>query len=143
LVGSIDTYGDLDINLDLGDDDALTIPKNLVHPGSLTISGETHRPDPIPTGLRVGQDMRVRCEGIVCLSDDIRVDGWLELRDMSTFTSLGHGLVIRGDLEIDKCPSWDRIIPYDAKISGLISVDGVTVSRVGVTVPESGAGGAQ
>jgi hypothetical protein len=110
------------------------LPDNLTVTGALDCSG-CRNLTMVGAGLRVQEVLSLGgCEGLETLSDGWEV-GDLWLGGAVFLERLPAGLKVKGDLSMERCPSWDGIIPEDAEIGQCLFTDAFPcefqTSRVG------------
>lgn len=88
-------------NLDLRRFNITSLPKNLVVPGWLDLSGS--QITSLPDGLYVNDSLYLSRTRINRLPKDLKVDGWIELSG-SQITSLPDNLTVNGRLNLSNTP---------------------------------------
>jgi hypothetical protein len=76
----------------------------------------------LPDGLRIAGDCYLRRVPLRATPDRLTVRDTLIL-DGSAFVTLGKGLKVNSDLNLEGCPNWDGRIPADTEVGGLVVTD--------------------
>jgi hypothetical protein len=84
----------------------------------------------MPSGLRVGRDLRLRqCRRLERLPDDMRVGGSVRLEGCTALASLPEPWIVHGDLTISSAPRLTSL-PARLRVEGSLRLVGVRVERL-------------
>jgi hypothetical protein len=84
----------------------------------------------LPSGLRVGHDLRLRrCRRLKRLPDDIRVGRSIHLKGCTTLASLPDPFVVHGDLTVSSAPNL-ATLPARLRVEGDLRLVGIRVERL-------------
>ena len=84
----------------------------------------------LPSGLRVGRDLRLRrCRRLERLPDDLRVGRSVHLEGCTSLASLPEPFVVHGDLTVSAAPSLTSL-PAGLRVGGSLRLVGVRVERL-------------